>query len=172
MQCLQRRVITALAVAGASVTVGAPATAATHTAPLSILLGLGTGSVAPPGAEEPLCSFGFYEPGASGERSENVSVSVAPAGAGKTKFVFRTRSAAPTSYTQRAAVTWANLDTGLNGGGYDSGTQAEISAGTTTLTLPIQTVGTGRITVVASVSNTRGTTATSYDDCVAEYSAQ
>lgn len=123
----------------------------------------------PPAGEAKLCDFTFAQPGGP-TRTESVEVSVASAGEGKTKYVFRTQSVTVSPYTQAAAVTWANLDTGLSGGGYDSRTEAQISAGRTEVTLPVQVVGKGRITVVASVSNVAGN-ATSYDDCTGEYTA-
>lgn len=145
----------------------APAEAAPRAVPTLPDLDLGSLSPATPSE---LCTFTFYQPGGT-ERTESAQVSVSSAGEGATTFVFRTESVATSPYTQAAAVTWSNLDTGLSGGGYDSRTEAQVEAGTTTITLPAQNVGKGRVTVVASVSNTRSSTATSYDDCTAEYTA-
>jgi hypothetical protein len=122
-------------------------------------------------ARTPLCSITYPDP-MHPTRAEYSMVSVESAGAGATTFAFHTVSKALVPYKQQASVTWANLDTGRTGGGWDSNTVADIDRGRTTITLPAQHVGSGRITVVAAVSNTAANGWTSNLDCTAEYTAQ
>ncbi|WP_187589890.1 hypothetical protein [Gordonia sp. OPL2] len=145
----------------------------------AVLLALGGGAAITEASGEanaapsstPLCSITYPDP-MHPTRAEFSMVNVESAGAGATTFAFHTVSDALVAYKQQASVTWANLDTGRTGGGWDSNAVAEIDRGRTTITLPTQQVGSGRITVVAAVSNTAANGWTSNLDCTAEYTAQ
>ena len=129
----------------------------------------GTANAVP--VPRPLCTITYPDP-AQPTRAEHSVVTTAPSGTGSTTFKFHTLSTTRAAYNQDARVTWANLDTGLSGGGWDSTSSASVDLGYTQITLPVQTVGKGRITVVASVSNTAPNGWTSYYDCVSEYTAR
>ena len=115
-----------------------------------------------------LCTITYPDP-AEPTRAERSVVTTTPSGSGSTTFKFHTLSTTRAAYKQDARVTWANLDTGFNGSGESS---SSVDRGYTQITLPIQEVGKGRITVVASVSNTAPNGWTSYFDCTNEYTAR
>ncbi|GAC69854.1 hypothetical protein [Gordonia soli] len=118
----------------------------------------------------PLCTITYPDPGHP-TLPERSAVSTSSAGTGATTFTFHTLSTTQTPYSQYASVTWANLSTGRTGGGWDTRVETAISRGLFTVTLPVQTVGAGRIAVVASVSNTAANGWQSNLDCSAEYTA-
>jgi hypothetical protein len=142
-------------------------TAAALTAATGALVVAPTAAAAPVG--QVLCSFTSPDPVLPGVRA-TTEVSVASAGAGTSTFTFRTTTRTLLPYQQRASVIWSNLDTGLSGGYYDSQVTTTVRRGTTTVTLPTQAVGSGKITVVAATTNTSGSKVTN-GDCSGVYTA-
>lgn len=116
--------------------------------------------------ETPFCSIEYPDPNQF-DRIDVSDVTVFSPADGQVTFAFHTRSQTTAPYTQAASVTWANLDSGISGVG---DTSARIGAGETTLTVPVQETGPGRVTAVTRVTNTadNGQDVTTLD-CVSEY---
>ncbi len=116
--------------------------------------------------ETPFCGFDYVDPNDFG-RYDRSDVTVSSPSPGQVVFRFRTQSESVAPYTQKATLVWANLDSGISGVG---DTTVRIDEGGTTIVLPVQTTGSGRIMAVTGVNNTSddGQKYTSYD-CSAEY---
>lgn len=129
---------------------------------------LGSLDLDPPAdpVETPFCSIEYPDPNQF-DRTDTSDVTVASPAGGQVRFTFHTRSQTSAPYTQAASVTWANLDSGISGVG---DTSARVGAGETTLTVPVQETGPGRITAVTRVTNTadNGQDVTTLD-CSSEY---
>ncbi|TCN54982.1 hypothetical protein EV641_104247 [Rhodococcus sp. SMB37] len=148
--------------------------AATAAAALTLSAGaahanpLGSLDLDPPAdpVETPFCSIEYPDPNQF-DRTDTSDVTVSSQEGGLVRFTFHTRSQTTAPYTQAASVTWANLDSGISGVG---DTSARVGAGETTLTVPVQETGPGRITAVARVTNTadNGQDVTTLD-CSSEY---
>ncbi|MEU5840233.1 hypothetical protein [Rhodococcus sp. NPDC047139] len=152
-------------IAGSFVTAAVAASLNAGVAHADLLGSLDFGSSADP-VETPFCSIEYPDPN-DFDRYDRSDVTVSSPGAGRVEFTFHTRSGSTAPYTQRASVIWANLDSGISGGDTVS---ARVEPGETTIVIPVQDTGPGRITAVTGVSNIadNGNDVTTLD-CSSEY---
>lgn len=98
------------------------------------------------------CTMTYLNPNVSPLPLQASAVFEASAdGNGEMTVQVRTDAVSVIGYKQDVSFTWANLDTGLNGGEQWS---KRVVGPTNTVTLPGVKTGVGRITFQASVSNT------------------